>query len=119
MPYITIRVSSPTRGIIYEKDYSLDVVFGPFVKVKVSHLVGLGLLKEGDEYWAGITPRFDDSGKFDDAIWELPNEPMLKPGQGWLVLRTDGMADATPMKYFTFELHPVRADANWYRKSFP
>lgn len=119
MPYVTIRVSSPTREIIYEKDYSLDVVFGPFVKLKVSHLVGLGMLKEGDEYWADITPGFEERDKFDDVLWELPHEPVVKSGQGWLVLRTNGMTQAEPMKYFTFELHPVRADANWYRKSFP
>jgi len=112
-------VSSAGREVIYERDYTLETVFGPFVKIKVSHLVGLGLMKEGDEYWAGITPGFEERDKSDDVVWEPPREAMAKPGQGWLVMRTEGLAAGAPMKHFTLELHPIRTDACWYRKSFP
>ena len=122
MEYLTLKISSATRGPIYEKDFTVTDVFGSFVRVLVSQMVKIGLLKDKERYWSAVAPGYDDQAQFNKMIWEKADggNGSENPGEQWLTILLDHKTKLdAPIRYFTLELHTLPPDARLYRKDFP
>ncbi|HLX09255.1 MAG TPA: hypothetical protein VKY89_15490 [Thermoanaerobaculia bacterium] len=122
MEYLTLKIASETRGLIYEKDLRVADVFGGFVRGEVSKMVGHGLLREGQRYWATVDPGY---GPPPETGRQLISEETLdggvpsSAGRSWLSMRLgDAARPEEPMSHFRLELHTMPPAAHRYRKSF-
>lgn len=118
MEYLTLKISTADRGLIYEKDFGAAEVFTPFVRLLVSNMVVLGLLKDKQLYWAKITPGYDDRARAETVVSEGASADR-GPDDRWLTFAVpEGAALDEAVKYFTVEVHTVPPQAMTFRKDY-
>jgi proteasome lid subunit RPN8/RPN11 len=122
MEYLKLKVHSEERGPVYEKDFRVNDLFGGFVRTKVANLIDIGFFREGQLYWATITPRYGEIPASEVALVleSVPDEQVAASSERrWLSLAPD-TADhpEEPMSHFRLELHTMPPGARVYGRDF-
>jgi len=122
MEYLTLKIGTENRGLVYEKDFRVGDIFGRFVRAQVSKMIASGQLKEGQRYWATLDPGYGPppaAGR-QSAVEEVHDEPAShQPEPRWLTLRPgEGASADEPMSYFRLELHTMPPSPRCYQKVF-
>lgn len=105
MKYCRVVIHSPSKGRLYKKDFDAQNVFGPLVRVYTSQLAAQGVIKEGDHYYAIITPRYEDT-MLQNPIVHVNKAAMNERRASWIDLEFDRNAAEPdrPLTFFTLEL---------------
>lgn len=122
MEYLTLKIATEKRGLVYEKNFRVSDVFGGFVRTMVSKMVQIGLLKEGQRFWATVDPGYGPPPEIDRELVfeELSGDAATRtPERRWLTLRLGepGRPDE-PISHFRLELHTLPPKARRYQKDF-
>ena len=118
MEYLTLRLSTISRGPIYERDFSVKDVFGAFAQVFITDLIQEGLIRGRQTSWVSIEPGYDGQPNFDQTIIEgRPSAPHA-PRQSWIVLVNEPRLEDAPMRYFTLNLNLDSPEPKTFRRDF-
>ena len=114
MEYLTLKVSSSSRGLIYERDFSVLDLFQSYVRLAVSNLVEQSCLKQDEPYQATLIPRFDNGVDSETAI------PQAGFGNAWLTILVDETSSKEiPIRSFILQISTLAPDARAFQIYVP
>lgn len=120
MQYLRVVASASTRGMIYQRDFTVQEVFRTFVRSFVSKLIEDRLVQEHSRFTAKIIPGY---GVYKPlplvhaAGLEVPERIHVEK-LPWIVLKfEDGVHPDTPLTYFTVEIF-IDQGPKYFRQSF-
>ena len=121
MAIVRVEIKNSAGRLIYEKDFSVEGVFGQFVRIVGAYLVKLGFASAQSYYWAAITPGFNEAPDTDSYIFkDLPeSEAAELTNQKWLTLVADeSTPQELPMRFFHLKIRTGPPRAVLYEKAF-
>lgn len=110
MGYFTLKVKSPSRGIIYETDFPADM-FEHIIQGVLYELINKNKIFVGDQCQARIIPGYDDSPDYEKETFidtgDREESKTQKENLGENYIDVEFKNDTvtnTPLKYFTLKL---------------